>query len=83
MRFLDELPECRRPGLEVLRQPLENDITAIPFPGRHSACSSDRPGGGDICAERHTAITGGRDNRKGHSAAQGAKRREILKMISL
>jgi magnesium chelatase family protein len=24
--FLDDLPECRRHVLEVLRQPLENDI---------------------------------------------------------
>jgi predicted ATPase with chaperone activity len=83
VRCLDARPEYWRPVREVSFQPLENGITAIPFPGRHSACSSDRPSGGDICAERLTAMTGGRDNRKGHSAAQGAKRREILKMISL
>jgi len=28
--FLDELPECRRHVLEVLRQPLEGGIVAIP-----------------------------------------------------
>jgi hypothetical protein len=37
----------------------------------------------DTCAERLAAMTDGRDNRKGHSAAQGEKRREILKMINL
>src|SRR4051812_44632226 len=30
--FLEELPECRRHVLEVLRQPLEKGITAIQFP---------------------------------------------------
>ena len=30
--FLDELPEFRRHVLEGLHQPLEKDITAIPFP---------------------------------------------------
>ena len=32
MLLLDERPECRRHVLEVLRQPLEKEITAIPFP---------------------------------------------------
>jgi magnesium chelatase family protein len=27
--FLDELPECRRHGLEVLRQPVETSVTRI------------------------------------------------------
>jgi magnesium chelatase family protein len=27
--FLDELPECRRHGLEVLRQPLEDGVVTI------------------------------------------------------
>jgi magnesium chelatase family protein len=33
--FLDELPECRRPVLEVLRQPLEEGLTRIQSRGRH------------------------------------------------
>ncbi len=32
---LDELPECRRHVLEVLRQPLEERVTRIPSPARH------------------------------------------------
>jgi magnesium chelatase family protein len=32
--FLDELPECRRPVLEVLRQPLENGVIYIQSHGR-------------------------------------------------
>jgi magnesium chelatase family protein len=33
--LLDELPECRRHVLEVLRQPLEKSITEIQSLGRH------------------------------------------------
>ena len=29
VRFLDERPECRRHGLEVMRQPLEDDVATI------------------------------------------------------
>jgi magnesium chelatase family protein len=32
--FLDEWPECRRHGLEVLRQPLEEGLTGVSFRGR-------------------------------------------------
>jgi magnesium chelatase family protein len=35
MLFLDELPECRRCVLAVLRQPLEDDVTRIPSAARH------------------------------------------------
>jgi magnesium chelatase family protein len=34
VHFWDELPECRRHALEVLRQPLENGITKISLPAR-------------------------------------------------
>jgi magnesium chelatase family protein len=33
--FLDELPECRRHVLEVLRQPLEERLTRIQSPAHH------------------------------------------------
>jgi hypothetical protein len=39
--FLDELPERRRHGLEVLRQPLERGIAGIPFPVRHRLRHAD------------------------------------------
>jgi magnesium chelatase family protein len=34
VRFLDELPACRRHVLEVLRQPLEESVICLPFRGR-------------------------------------------------
>jgi magnesium chelatase family protein len=34
VRFLDELPECRRHVLEVLRLPLEESITSRQSPAR-------------------------------------------------
>ena len=33
--FLDELPEFRRHVLEVLRKPLEDDVTSLPSPACH------------------------------------------------
>jgi magnesium chelatase family protein len=35
--FLHELPACRRHGLEVVRQPLEEGITRIQSPARHKS----------------------------------------------
>jgi magnesium chelatase family protein len=35
--LLDELPECRRHVLEVLRQPLEESLTEIQSPARHKS----------------------------------------------
>jgi magnesium chelatase family protein len=35
--FLDELPECRRHGLEGRRQPLEEGVTYIQSPARHKS----------------------------------------------
>jgi predicted ATPase with chaperone activity len=37
--FVDTLPECTCHAFEILRQPLENGITALPFPGRLQAHS--------------------------------------------
>jgi magnesium chelatase family protein len=34
-RFPDVLPECRRHVLEVLRQPLEDDVPSLPSPACH------------------------------------------------
>jgi magnesium chelatase family protein len=46
--FLDELPEFRRHGLEVLRQPLEQSIVYVQSPARHRP----RRAGCDRCAAR-------------------------------
>jgi magnesium chelatase family protein len=35
--WLDELPECRRHVLEVLRQPLEESVTRIQSPERYNS----------------------------------------------
>ena len=35
--FLDELPECRRHVLGVLRQPLEESLIYIQSPERHDS----------------------------------------------
>jgi hypothetical protein len=43
--LLDEQPECRRQVLEVLRQPLEKNITEILFPARHRPRCCGRPDG--------------------------------------
>jgi Magnesium chelatase, subunit ChlI len=47
--FLDELPECRRHGLEGLRQPLEEGLTRIQSPARPGSqccCRLRSPGHG-------------------------------------
>jgi magnesium chelatase family protein len=41
MLLLDELPECRRHVLEVLRQPLEKSVTGIQSPARHESLYFD------------------------------------------
>jgi hypothetical protein len=66
MRCLEELPECRRHVLEVLRWPLEKGFIAIPSLGRHCACSSLDPMHADACDEELAAVTGGGDIRKSH-----------------
>jgi magnesium chelatase family protein len=42
MRFLDELPECRRHVLEVWRQPRENGAASMHSPARPSPSSVGR-----------------------------------------
>ena len=52
--LLDELPECTRHGLEVLRQLLENSITPIQSPACPRPCGTGRAGGAD--ADRHGLV---------------------------
>jgi Magnesium chelatase, subunit ChlI len=57
--FLDELPECRRHGLEVLRQPLEKGITRLQSPACPRRLCIDRvSGAGEAFASRNYPARG-------------------------
>jgi Magnesium chelatase, subunit ChlI len=65
--LLDERPECKHHVLEVLRQLLEDGITRIQSRGRPLP---DSAGGVSYAAaplHRRSDMTGGRDDREGHS----------------
>ena len=81
VRCLDELPEFRRHGLEVLRQPLENSIRDIPSPGPGVIEPVARA---TIAARIHmlrgdAANTGGRDIRYGYPTVQEKRSGRLLK----
>jgi hypothetical protein len=69
---LNERPECGRYSLEVLPQPLEKGLIAIPSLGHHCPCPSLHPTNAAPCAEEFAAVAGGRDLRTGHPAALGS-----------